>query len=146
MNIYKKNKEILEKTHYFNNVNFSSFQRKTKNTLNWERLMRTLGCLSIIFHQKNITIGLMTRKTTTNTSKNQKFRRKVREEKAEAILTIRFSLKILSKLHWTFPISQWEQTFLGYCDMISKGTKITKGIQKLKKKLWKPVASKSWYQ
>ena len=35
-------------------------------------------------------------KTTTNTCKNQKFTRKVREESVEAIKTITVSLKILS--------------------------------------------------
>ena len=41
----------------------------------------------------------MTLKTTSNTGKNQKFSRKVREESVETILTISFSLKTLSVIH-----------------------------------------------
>ena len=37
----------------------------------------------------------MTMETTTNTGKNQKFSRQVREESVEAIQTISFSLKTL---------------------------------------------------
>ena len=46
--------------------------------------------------------------TTTNTCKNQKFIRKVREASVEAITTIRVSLKNLSVNHWTSSLSQWE--------------------------------------
>ena len=41
-------------------------------------------CLSRIGNQKDITISLMTMKTTTTSGKNQKFSRKVREENVEA--------------------------------------------------------------
>ena len=44
-------------------------------------------------NQKDITISLMTMKTTKNTGKNKKISRKVREESAEAIETISISLK-----------------------------------------------------
>ena len=43
------------------------------------------GYLPCIVNQKDITISLMTMETTTNTGKNQKFNRKVREECVEAI-------------------------------------------------------------
>ena len=42
-------------------------------------------CLSCIGNQQDITISLMTIKTTTKTGKNQKFNRKVQEERVEAI-------------------------------------------------------------
>ena len=38
-------------------------------------------------------------KTTTNTGKNQKISRKVRQESVEAIYTINFPRKILSVIH-----------------------------------------------
>ena len=43
------------------------------------------GYSSRIGNQQDITIGLMAMKTTTNTGRNQKFSRKVREECVEAI-------------------------------------------------------------
>ena len=43
------------------------------------------GYLPCIVNQKDITISLMTMETTTNTGKNQKFKRKLREESVEAI-------------------------------------------------------------
>ena len=42
-------------------------------------------CWSCIGNQKDITISLMTIKTTTKTGKNRKFKRKVPEEGVEAI-------------------------------------------------------------
>ena len=41
-------------------------------------------CLSCIGNQQDITISHMTIKTTTKTGKNQKFNRKVGEERVEA--------------------------------------------------------------
>ena len=38
-------------------------------------------------------------KTTTNTCKNQKFRKKVQEESLEAIYTMSVSLKTLNVIH-----------------------------------------------
>ena len=43
------------------------------------------GCLSCIGDQKDITTSLMTMKTTTESSKNQKLSREVREERVLAI-------------------------------------------------------------
>ena len=83
LNIYKNN-EFFEKTRYINNVKFDGFQRKTSKTLIYA-LMRRQRCLLIISHQTNITTSLIIMKTTTNTCKNQKFRRKIREESVEAI-------------------------------------------------------------
>ena len=43
------------------------------------------GCLSGIGNQKEITISLLTMRTTRNRGENQKFIRKVREESVEVI-------------------------------------------------------------
>ena len=55
--------------------------------------MGIYGGLSCIDDQKDIATSPMTMKTTTETGKNQKFRRQVEEEKVEALKTISFSLK-----------------------------------------------------
>ena len=47
--------------------------------------MRRQRCLLAISDEKDITISLMTMKTTTITGQSQKFSRKVREESVEAI-------------------------------------------------------------
>ena len=51
-------------------------------------------------------------KTTTNTCKNQKFRRKIQKESVEGIQTLRRCLKFLYIIHWTSSISQWEPSIL----------------------------------
>ena len=65
-------------------LKFNSFQRKSMNTLSYA-LIRGKEYLSFIGNQKDISISLLPMETTTNTVKNQKFSRKVREESVEAI-------------------------------------------------------------
>ena len=55
--------------------------------------MKEQGCFDCLCNKKDITISIMTMKTTTKRSKNEKFIRKVLEEGVEAILTIHFSQK-----------------------------------------------------
>ena len=70
------------------------------------------GCLLFISQQNEITISLMSIKTLTNTGKNQKFIRKVREEVSTPFKPYLFGekyfndpFKVLSKLTGT---SQYE--------------------------------------
>ena len=73
----------------FTVIKFNSVQRTSKKTLFYTS-MAEQGCISCRDYQEDITKNLMTMKTTTNTSKNQNFSRKVREDKVEAIRTISF--------------------------------------------------------
>ena len=62
----------------------NSFKQKSINMFSCA-LVGDKGHLPCIVNQYDITISLMTMETTTNTGKNQKFNRKVREESVEAI-------------------------------------------------------------
>ena len=67
-------------------------------------------------------------KTTTKTSKNQKFSR---GESVEAIETISFSLITYSMVYPRSSLSQWELSLSGLCYILSKETrKITKNFKK----------------
>ena len=63
-------------------IEFNSFQRQSINALSYASMVGQ-GCLIFIRHQWDVKIGLITMKTTTNTGKNQKFKRKMREESVE---------------------------------------------------------------
>ena len=65
-------------------------------------------CLSIKSNQRDIKKSLMVMKTPTNTCKNQKFIRELKEECFEAVETKRSSLKALSMIHWTSFLNQRE--------------------------------------
>ena len=65
-------------------IKFNSFQQNSKNTLSYASIGGQVY-FSCIGNQKDIKRSLMTMQTTTNTSKNQKFCKKVREESVEAI-------------------------------------------------------------
>ena len=98
-------KTVLSKT-------FNRFQRKSLKKLNYASMGRQ-WCSLLISHQKDITIGLVIMKTTTNTGKNQKFSEKVQEESVEAIQIIGFSPRTLAMIHWTSSLSQWDLSILG---------------------------------
>ena len=67
--MFKKNfQKIIFKV--VTDINFSKFKRKSLNTLSYCR-MGEKGCLSCIGNRQDITLNLITMKTTTNTGKNQ---------------------------------------------------------------------------
>ena len=80
----KKSSRKLIKMKVLTDIIFNSFERKVINTLSYAA-NGGQGYLPCIVNQKDITISLMTMETTTNTGKNQKFKRKLREESVEAI-------------------------------------------------------------
>ena len=65
-------------------IKLNSFQRKTIKMLKDAPLGLHL-CLSCIGIHYEITVSLMTIKTTKESGENQKFSRKVQEERVEAI-------------------------------------------------------------
>ena len=73
-------------------------------------------------------------KTTTETGKNQKFSRKIPEENVEEFQLISSSLETLSMIRWTSSLNPWGLSAVGWCDKISKGSKMKiKVPEKLKK-------------
>ena len=86
----------------------------------------------------------MTTKTITNTDKNQKLIKKLREERFAAIQSKNFSLKNLSLILIMSSLGQWELSILRQSDKTPKGKKITKKIYpKNKKNIAKLIAVKS---
>ena len=83
VDIKKISRKII-KMKVLTDIKFNSFKRKLINTLSYASV-GSKGYLPCIVNQKDITIGHMTMETTTNTGKNQKFNRKVREESVEVI-------------------------------------------------------------
>ena len=92
-----------------NSMAFNGRQKVRQTIPQWEKKW----CWSIKSNQRNITISLMIMKTTTNTCKNQKIMRELKEQIFEAIETIIVSLKTLSIIHWTCFLSQWELLMMG---------------------------------
>ena len=83
MLVFKKSfRKIIFK--FLTAIEFNSFHRKSINTIK-DALMGVKLCLSCIGNQQDITISLMTIKQQQQTGKNQKFKRKVQEERVEAI-------------------------------------------------------------
>ena len=65
-------------------IKFIGIQWKSINTIK-DALMGVNIYLPYIGNQQDITISLMTIKTTTKTGRNKKFNRKLREERVETI-------------------------------------------------------------
>ena len=78
---------------------------------------------------------LLTMKTTTETGKNQKFSRKVPEENVEAIQHLSSTLKTLFLIRWTSSLNQWELSAVGWCDKVSKRSKIKIKVRENLKKI-----------
>ena len=69
LNVQKKVQKNIFKV--VTDIKFSRFKRKSLNTLIYCSMGGKEGCLSSMGNGQDITINLITMKTTTNTGKNQ---------------------------------------------------------------------------
>ena len=92
------NHDFFDKTRNIMLLNTIAFNGSKYAKLSYDS-MAGLRCSSFICHQYDITISLTAIKTTTNTVKNQKFKKKLREESIDAIQFISFSLSNFSIIY-----------------------------------------------